>query len=93
MTDETTPTDLAQIKAAAVAEWQAANTIGAGDKPGWKTSEFWTHLLTQLVGGAIVAWGMYKSNDMLIAVGGVITGGSQLGYALARTLVKRAQPA
>lgn len=61
-----------------------------GPKSGVKTSEFWTSLITQLLGVLITAFGLYKGSDGLVAFGGILTGSGGGAYALSRASVKKA---
>ena len=87
------PSDGALIIAELRADLAAARAVDPAGKPGWRTTEFWGHAVTQLLGALIIAYGMWRGSDVLIEVGALLTGGSQVGYALARAVVKRAPAA
>ena len=59
-----------------------------GLKPGPKSSEFWITIVCAILGTLVGAWGAYKNNDALVAIGGTIASGSGGAYTLSRGLAK-----
>ena len=64
-------------------------TPETGAKPGPKTTEFWITIACTLIGTLMSAYGAYKSNDALVAIGGSIAGGSGGLYAISRGIAKK----
>ena len=60
-------------------------------KPGWKTSEFWTNVLSQMlvtVGTTVVPFLTESQNPWLVAVGAVVQAVMTVHYTAARRELK-----
>lgn len=64
-----------------------ADDTAAPIKPGWKTTEFWLHLLVTVC-GLIMASGLPSSNKAVQIAGMVLAGLTSLGYGTQRTIAK-----
>ena len=65
----------------------------ATSKPGVKTSEFWSSLVTKILGALLAAYGAYAGKEVLIYIGAGLLGSSDVAYTIARGLTKaRAVP-
>lgn len=62
--------------------------MSAPQKPGRKTSEFWTSILVQALALLVVGVGLYKSNDTLVMVGSILSGLTQGTYNVGRSMEK-----
>jgi hypothetical protein len=58
-------------------------------KPGWKTTEFWLHLIAVLA-GAIMASGLPSQNKIVQVAGMISATLGALGYGATRAIVKAA---
>ena len=62
------------------------------NKPGYKTTEFWMTILSQLVAISAMVLGTYDPDSQVLEILGAITSVlSKLGYDVSRAAVKRAQ--
>ena len=76
------PTDIAKVVSAVAQEVQAAS---APQAPGWRTSEFWLHILSLIPMGLGIALG--ASNPVTIGVGAAAALGASI-YTACRSQVK-----
>lgn len=64
---------------------QAVQTASSPSSPGWKTSEFWLHILSLIPVGLAAAVG--ASNPITLGVAAAVTLGSSI-YSICRSNVK-----
>lgn len=57
-------------------------------KPGVKSSEFWSTMLVQVLATAVIAFGMWKGSDGILAFGAILSGVAQGSYNVSRGLEK-----
>lgn len=68
---------------------QTSNPAPAPPVKGWKTSEFWLHLIATLA-GAVAASGLPSNSKIVQVAGMVLSLLSVLGYTTSRTMLKNA---
>lgn len=81
-TTEQTPVDLVR------AELAAAMAVDASGKPGWKSTEFWTHLVVLILGGALIIYGLSHDANVAMEMGTALVGVDSAAYKIARGMAK-----